>query len=104
MTGAIGLGHYLIVAAILFTIGVFGIFVNRKNVIVILMAIELILLAVNINFVAFSIHLGNLAGQVFTMIVLTVAAAEAAIGLAILVVYFRNRGSIAVEDINMMKG
>lgn len=100
----ISLGHYLTVSAILFTIGVFGIFVNRKNVIVILMAIELILLAVNINFVAFSIHLGNLAGQVFTMIVLTVAAAEAAIGLAILVVYFRNRGSIAVEDINMMKG
>jgi NADH-quinone oxidoreductase subunit K len=100
----IGLSHYLIVAAILFTIGVFGIFINRKNVIVILMAIELILLAVNINFVAFSVHLGNLAGQVFTMIILTVAAAEAAIGLAILVVYFRNRGSIAVEDINMMKG
>lgn len=104
MTEAIGLGHYLTVAAILFTIGIFGIFVNRKNIIVILMAVELILLAVNINFVAFSVYLHNLTGQVFTMIVLTVAAAEAAIGLAILVVYFRNRGSIAVEDANMMKG
>lgn len=104
MTDAIGLGHYLTVAAILFTIGIFGIFVNRKNIIVILMAVELILLAVNINFVAFSVYLHNLTGQVFTMIVLTVAAAEAAIGLAILVVYFRNRGSIAVEDANMMKG
>ena len=104
MMGTIGLGHYLTVAAILFTIGVFGIFINRKNVIVILMAVELILLAVNINFVTFSVHLGNLTGQIFTMIVLTVAAAEAAIGLAILVVYFRNRGTIAVEDINMMKG
>jgi NADH-quinone oxidoreductase subunit K len=100
----IGLNHYLVVAAILFTIGVFGIFINRKNVIVILMSIELILLAVNINFVAFSTHLGDLSGQVFTLIILTVAAAEAAIGLAILVTYFRNRGSIAVEDINMMKG
>jgi NADH-quinone oxidoreductase subunit K len=100
----IGLGHYLTVAAILFTIGVFGIFINRKNVIVILMAIELILLAVNINLVAFSSFLGDLTGQVFALFVLTVAAAEAAIGLAILVVYFRNRGTIAVEDINMMKG
>jgi NADH-quinone oxidoreductase subunit K len=101
---AIGLEHYLTVAAILFTMGIFGIFLNRKNVIVILMSVELMLLAVNINFVAFSTHLGNLVGQVFAMFVLTVAAAEAAIGLAILVVYFRNRGSIAVEDINMMKG
>ena len=100
----IGLGHYLSVAAILFTIGIFGIFLNRKNVIVILMSIELILLAVNINFVAFSTHIADLVGQVFAMLVLTVAAAEAAIGLAILVVYFRNRGSIAVEDINLMKG
>ena len=100
----IGLGHYLTVAAILFTIGVFGIFSNRKNVIIILMSIELILLAVNINLVAFSAFLGNLTGQVFALFVLTVAAAEAAIGLAILVVYFRNRGTIAVEDINMMKG
>jgi NADH-quinone oxidoreductase subunit K len=100
----IGLGHYLTVAAILFTLGVFGIFLNRKNVIVILMSIELILLAVNINLVAFSAHLNDLVGQVFAMLVLTVAAAEAAIGLAILVVYFRNRGTIAVEDINLMKG
>ena len=100
----IGIGHYLAVGAILFTIGVFGIFLNRKNVIIILMSIELILLSVNINFIAFSAHLGDLVGQVFAMFVLTVAAAEAAIGLAILVVYFRNRGTIAVEDINMMKG
>ncbi len=100
----IGLGQYLFVAAVLFTIGVFGIFLNRKNVIVILMSIELILLAVNINFVAFSAFLHDLVGQVFAMFVLTVAAAEAAIGLAILVVYFRNRGSIAVEDVNVMKG
>jgi NADH-quinone oxidoreductase subunit K len=100
----IGLGHYLTVAAILFTIGVLGIFLNRKNVIVILMSIELILLAVNINLVAFSTHLGDMVGQIFAMLVLTVAAAEAAIGLAILVVYFRNRGTIAVEDINLMKG
>ncbi|MBV8060153.1 MAG: NADH-quinone oxidoreductase subunit NuoK [Alphaproteobacteria bacterium] len=100
----IGLEHYLIVAAILFTIGVLGIFINRRNVIVILMSIELILLAVNINFVAFSVFQHNLVGQVFTMLILTVAAAEAAIGLAILVVYFRNRGNIAVEDANMMKG
>ena len=100
----IGLAHYLIVAAILFTLGIFGIFLNRKNVIVIMMSIELILLAVNINLVAFSTHLGDLVGQVFAMIVLTVAAAEAAIGLAILVVFFRNRGSISVDDINLMKG
>ena len=100
----IGLGHYLALAAILFTIGVFGIFVNRKNVIILLMSIELILLSVNINLVAFSSFLGDLAGQVFALFVLTVAAAEAAVGLAILVVFFRNRGSIAVEDVNMMKG
>ncbi|HEX9903962.1 MAG TPA: NADH-quinone oxidoreductase subunit NuoK [Propylenella sp.] len=101
---SVGLGHYLTVAAILFTLGVLGIFVNRKNVIVILMSIELILLAVNINLVAFSAFLGDLTGQIFALLVLTVAAAEAAIGLAILVVFYRNRGSIAVEDINMMKG
>jgi NADH-quinone oxidoreductase subunit K len=100
----IGLAHYLTVAAILFTLGIFGIFLNRRNVIIILMSIELMLLAVNINFVAFSAYLHDLVGQVFAMFVLTVAAAEAAIGLAILVVYFRNRGSIAVEDINLMKG
>ena len=102
----IGLSHYLAVAAMLFTIGIFGIFLNRKNVIVILMSVELMLLAVNINLVAFSSALGlaNLAGQVFALLVLTVAAAEAAIGLAIVVVYFRNRGSIAVEDISTMKG
>ena len=100
----IGLAHYLAVAAILFTIGVFGIFVNRKNVIVILMSIELILLAVNINLVAFSVYLHNVVGQIFAMFVLTVAAAEAAVGLAILVTYFRNRGGIAVEDINQMRG
>jgi NADH-quinone oxidoreductase subunit K len=100
----IGLGDYLVVAAILFTIGVLGIFINRKNVIIILMSVELILLAVNINLVAFSAFLGNLTGQVFALFVLTVAAAEAAIGLAILVCYFRNRGTIAVEDINLMKG
>lgn len=100
----IGLEHYLIVAAILFTLGVFGIFVNRKNVIVILMSVELILLSVNINLVAFSSFAGDLVGQVFALLILTVAAAEAAIGLAILVVFYRNRGSIAVEDINMMKG
>lgn len=100
----IGLSHYLSVAAILFTLGIFGIFLNRKNVIVILMSIELMLLAVNINLVAFSVHIGDLVGQVFAMFILTVAAAEAAIGLAILVIFFRNRGSIAVEDINMMKG
>jgi len=100
----IGLSHYLTVAAILFVIGVFGIFLNRKNVIVILMSIELILLAVNINFVAFSQALNDLVGQVFALFVLTVAAAEAAIGLAILVAFFRNRGSIAVEDIDTLKG
>jgi NADH-quinone oxidoreductase subunit K len=100
----IGLGHYLTVAAILFTTGIFGIFLNRKNVIVILMSVELMLLAVNINLVAFSAFLGDMVGQVFAMFVLTVAAAEAAIGLAILVVYFRNRGTIEVEDINLMKG
>jgi NADH-quinone oxidoreductase subunit K len=100
----ITLTHYLTVAAILFTIGVFGIFLNRKNVIIILMSVELILLSVTINLVAFSSFLGDMVGQVFAMFVLTVAAAEAAIGLAILVVYFRNRGSIAVEDLNVMKG
>ena len=100
----IGLGHYLALAAILFTIGVFGIFVNRKNVIILLMSIELLLLAVNINFVAFSAHLGDLSGQVFAMFILTVAAAEAAVGLAILVVFFRNRGDISVDHVNMMKG
>jgi NADH-quinone oxidoreductase subunit K len=98
------LTHYLTVAAILFTIGIFGIFINRKNVIIILMSVELMLLSVNLNLVAFSHYLGDMVGQVFAMLVLTVAAAEAAIGLAILVVYFRNRGSIAVEDINMMNG
>ena len=100
----IALGHYLTVAAVLFTLGVFGIFLNRKNVIIILMSVELILLAVNLNLVAFSSFLGDLTGQIFALLVLTVAAAEAAIGLAILVVFFRNRGSIAVEDVNMMKG
>lgn len=100
----IGLGHYLAVAAVLFTLGIFGVFLNRRNVIVILMSVELMLLAVNINLVAFSAYLGDLGGQVFAMFILTVAAAEAAIGLAILVVYFRNRGSIAVEDVSMMKG
>ena len=102
--GGVGLEGYLTVAAMLFVIGVFGIFVNRRNVIIILMSIELILLSVNINFVAFSAHLGDLAGQVFALFVLTVAAAEAAIGLAILVCFFRNRGSIDVEDISTMKG
>ena len=101
---AIPISHYLTVAAILFTLGILGIFVNRKNVIIILMSIELMLLAINLNLVAFSAYLGDLAGQVFAMFVLTVAAAEAAIGLAILVVYFRNRGSIEVEDINLMRG
>lgn len=101
---AVGLGHYLTVAAILFTLGIFGIFLNRKNVIIILMSVELMLLAVNVNLVAFSAFLGDLVGQVFTMFVLTVAAAEAAIGLAIVVVFYRNRGSIEVEDINQMKG
>lgn len=102
--GAIGLEHYLILAGTLFTMGIFGIFLNKKNVIIILMCIELMLLAVNINFVAFSAFLGDLTGQIFTMFVLTVAAAEAAIGLAILVIFFRNKGSIAVEDISSMKG
>lgn len=100
----IGLTHYLVVAAILFTIGVFGIFVNRKNIIVILMSVELILLSVNINFVAFSSFLHDLSGQIFAMCILTVAAAEAAVGLAILVTFFRNRGDIAVDDANLMKG
>ena len=100
----IGLSNYLALAAILFTIGVLGIFLNRRNIIIILMSVELILLAVNINFAAFSSYLGDLVGQVFALFVLTVAAAEAAIGLAILVVYFRNRGTIAVEDVNQMKG
>lgn len=100
----IGLSHYLTLAGLLFTIGVFGMFLNRKNVIVILMSVELMLLAVNINFVAFSAYLDDLVGQVFTMFILTVAAAEAAIGLAILVVFFRNKGSIAVEEISSMKG
>ena len=100
----IGLTHYLVVAAILFTLGVFGIFLNRKNIILIMMCVELILLAVNINLVAFSSFHADIVGQVFALVILTVAAAEAAIGLAILVVYFRNRGSIAVEDVNMMRG
>jgi NADH-quinone oxidoreductase subunit K len=100
----IGLGHYLFVSSILFVLGVLGIAINRKNVIIMLMSIELILLSVNINFVAFSAFLHDLSGQVFAMFVLTVAAAEAAIGLAILVIYFRNRGTITVDDINMMKG
>ncbi len=100
----IGLSHYLTVGAILFTLGTLGIFLNRKNVIVILMSIELILLSVNINLVSFSVFQGNITGQIFALLVLTVAAAEAAIGLAILVVFYRSRGSIAVEDINAMKG
>ncbi len=100
----VGLLHYLTVAAIMFTLGVFGIFLNRKNLIVILMSIELMLLAVNINFVAFSAFMGDMAGQVFTMFILTVAAAEAAIGLAILVLFFRNRGNIAVEELSELRG
>lgn len=100
----IGLSHFLSVAAVLFTLGIFGIFLNRKNIIVILMSVELMLLAVNINMVAFSTFLGDLVGQVFALLILTVAAAEAAIGLAILVVFFRNRGSIAVEDVSQMRG
>ena len=100
----IGIQHYIIVSAILFVLGVLGIFLNRKNVIVILMAIELILLAVNINLVAFSAFLGDLTGQIFAMFVLTVAAGEAAIGLAILIIFFRDRGTIAVDDVNRMKG
>jgi len=104
MATEVGLGHFLVVSAILLVLGIFGIFLNRKNVIIILMSVELILLAVNLNLVAFSAALGDLAGQVFAMFVLTVAAAEAAIGLAIVVIYFRNRGSIQVEDVNLMKG
>ena len=100
----IGLGHYLTLAAIIFTIGIIGIFLNRKNVIIILMSIELILLAVNINLVSFSIYLQNLVGQVFTMFIVTVAAAEAAVGLAIIVIYYKNRGSINVEQISSLKG
>ena len=100
----IGLGHYLTLAAIIFTIGIIGIFLNRKNVIIILMSIELILLAVNINLVSFSIYLQNLVGQVFTMFILTVAAAEAAVGLSIIVIYYKNRGSINVEQISSLKG
>ena len=100
----IGLGHYLTLAAIIFSIGIIGIFLNRKNVIIILMSIELILLAVNINLVSFSIYLQNLVGQVFTMFILTVAAAEAAVGLAIIVIYYKNRGSINVEQISSLKG
>jgi len=101
---AVGLSHYLTLGAILFTLGIFGIFLNRKNLIVIMMSIELMLLAVNVNMVAFSAYLNDLVGQVFTMLILTVAAAEAAIGLAIVVVFYRNRRSIEVEDINEMKG
>ena len=100
----IGLGHYLTLAAIIFAIGIVGIFLNRKNVIIILMSIELILLAVNINLVSFSIYLQNLVGQVFAMFILTVAAAEAAVGLAIIVIYYKNRGSINVEQISSLKG
>ena len=100
----VSLGHYLTLGAIIFTIGIIGIFLNRKNVIVILMSIELILLAVNINLVSFSIFLQDLSGQIFTLFILTVAAAEAAIGLAIIVAYYRNRGSVRVEEINEMKG
>ena len=100
----IGLGHYLAVGAILFTLGILGIFLNRKNIIVILMSVELILLAVNINFVAFSTYLNDVSGQLMAMFVLTVAAAEAAVGLAILVTFFRNRGDIAVDDASVMKG
>ncbi len=102
--GSVGIADYLALSSLLFVIGMCGIFLNRKNIITILMSIELMLLSVNINLVAFSVYLGDLAGQVFTVFVLTVAAAEAAIGLAILVIYYRNRGSIAVEDINLMKG
>ena len=100
----VGLGHYLTLGATVFTIGIIGIFLNRKNIIVILMSIELILLAVNINLVSFSIYLGDIVGQIFTMLILTVAAAEAAIGLAIIVSYYRNKGSVRVEEINEMKG
>ena len=100
----IGLGHYLTLSAIIFTIGVVGVFMNRKNIIIILMSIELILLAVNINFVSFSIYLQNIVGQVFTMFILTVAAAEAAVGLAVIVIYYKNKGSINVDQINSLKG
>ena len=100
----IGLGHYLTLGAIIFSLGVIGIFLNRKNIIVILMSIELILLAVNINLISFSIFSGDIVGQIFTMLILTIAAAEAAIGLAIIVIFYRNRGSIRVEDIHEMKG
>jgi len=100
----IALNHYLVLASILFVIGIFGVFLNKKNIIIILMSIELMLLAVNINFVAFSSHLNDIMGQIFSLLILTVAAAEAAIGLAILVIYFRNKGSISVDDINEMKG
>ena len=100
----ITLGHYLILSAIIFVIGIVGIFLNRKNIIIILMSIELMLLAVNINFVSFSIYLQDLTGQIFTMFILTVAAAEAAIGLAIIVIYYKNKGSINVEHINSLKG
>ena len=100
----ITLGHYLVLGAIVFTIGIIGVFLNRKNVIIILMSIELILLSVNINLVSFSIYLGDLSGQVFTLFILTVAAAEAAIGLAIIVVYYRNSGTIRVEEIDKLKG
>ena len=100
----IGLEHYLTVSAALFVVGIFGLFLNRKNIIILLMSLELIFLAVNINFVAFSSYMGDLVGQIFTLFVLTVAAAEAAIGLAILVCFFRNRGTIDVEDVNVMKG
>jgi NADH-quinone oxidoreductase subunit K len=102
--GTIGVGHYLFVGAVLLVLGIFGIFLNRKNIIVIMMSIELMLLSVNLNLVAFSSALNDLAGQVFALFVLTVAAAEAAIGLAIVVVYFRNRGSIEVEDVSLMRG
>ena len=102
--GSIGIMHYLVFSGLLFTLGICGIFLNRKNIITILMSIELILLSVNVNFVAFSVKLGDLTGQIFTIFILTVAAAEAAVGLAILVVYFRGRGTIEVEDVNMMKG
>jgi NADH-quinone oxidoreductase subunit K len=101
---AVPLGHYLVVSAILLVLGIFGIFLNRKNVIIILMSVEIILLAVNLNLVAFAAQLDDMVGQMFALFVLTVAAAEAAIGLAILVIYFRNRGSIEVEDVNLMKG
>jgi|TARA_B110000438_G_C15739788_1_gene617930 NADH-quinone oxidoreductase subunit K len=100
----IGLGHYLTLAAIIFTIGIVGVFLNRKNIIIILMSIELMLLAVNINLVSFSIYLQDLVGQIFTMFILTVAAAEAAVGLAIIVIYYKNRGSINVDEINSLKG